>query len=319
MDYNTMNIIELLEKNSKESVNIEFKKTLYLNANKSGFLKDIAALANAQTKEHKFIFMGIKANSNGLDIEGIDETEIKDSSVYTNWVLEYIEPEIKLELNTINYKEKVIYYIQVISRFEEGPFIMKKKFQSDKDSFYSGDLYIRKSTSNAKMNKHDLDLVYKNKGKLEIFSHNPYLYVNDKGEAFLELAIRNTLDISFSFEAVFLAIFDKNGQRLYVSKMYGIEKDNKVIKGSNNLDFHLTIPARVEYHTSAIFSFTSSDAVSLNIDIDGNSSFDLTFLLRFRHIDLEDIEFTFSNCHVLVRGDNVLRKVIARSIKKQKT
>lgn len=303
-----MDIKKYLKNSPKETETIEFKMNLYLNKDRSGFIKDIAALANAQLSDDKYIIMGVKESKSTYNVVGIDIKDIMDSSIYNNWIVDNIEPEIKLDFQLLKIDDFSVFVIQIISKFTNGPFIMKKDYLSDKNSFNKGDIYIRKGTSSHKMSKTDIDVVYSKKAIFKVKLVDKTLFVDSNGIAKLELAIINTHDKSWSFDACFLRIINPEGDVLYNGHMFEFETIEKKLSAKFYMDLHLPIKSKSQTHGIASFSFSSSDAVSTNLDIYGQSTFDLQFVLQFRDIDYTDFDFTFEECNIYAKPE-ILRKI----------
>jgi hypothetical protein len=304
-----VSILEYLLNNPKETDCIEFKKTLYLNSNKSGFIKDIAALSNLQLFEGKYIIMGVQEREDHTcSVVGIEPSQVQDSSIYLCWVNTNIEPDISLKFDVIDVNDLKVFVIKIVSQFNEGPFIIKKNFLSKKDPFNKGDIFIRKGASNSKMNRSNLDKVYLSKQELYINLTDRTLYVNSQGEAELSLSISNTFSQSLSFEACCLKIMSNKDEDLYFGRMLKFKTPMITYEGSWTMDFHLSINSKTDMHGLACFSFSSSDAVIARLNEYGNSARDLKFLLIFKNIRKEEFVYNFTNCSIFAKGE-VLRKV----------
>ncbi|MBB6218109.1 putative HTH transcriptional regulator [Anaerosolibacter carboniphilus] len=86
-------------------------------------------MANSSYIGNKYLILGIK-DKPGEDREicGIDANEFIDSSVYQNVIMQYIEPELRVDYFPINYLDKKLGVVMIHEGNNNRPYIVKKKY-----------------------------------------------------------------------------------------------------------------------------------------------------------------------------------------------
>lgn len=148
---NMRDIRELIEYEN-ENTSLDFKAIQYKKEIYESFLKDIMSLANANSKEDKFIIIGVKHFPNGKrDLLGIQENFI-DEATYLQLIDSNIEPQIDLKYFPIIYDGKTFGIFQIMD-CSNPPYMMKKDYGNLK----IGDSFIRKGSYQTRLTRKDID------------------------------------------------------------------------------------------------------------------------------------------------------------------
>lgn len=117
-------IIYLIE-NGNENDYLDFKAKDYVD--KGDFLIDIMSMANSKDEDDKYIIIGVKDKINGeKEIIGIEE--VKEQAEFQQLVNDNIEPKIKFEYRTIQYKDKMLGYYKISKDNKDRPYMAKKQY-----------------------------------------------------------------------------------------------------------------------------------------------------------------------------------------------
>lgn len=139
-----------------ENTRLDFKREEYRKENYSSLLKDVLAFANANTKEDRFIIIGLKPKSSeDRGFYGIKE-ELTDAATYQQLVFENIEPEISIDYFPYNFQEYILGVLKV-SGCNNPPYLMKKDYGDGKNRLYRGEGFIRKGTHQTRLMRADYD------------------------------------------------------------------------------------------------------------------------------------------------------------------
>lgn len=143
-----------------ENTSLDFKAVQYKKEQFESFIKDIISLANAITKEDKYIIVGVKFKANGeREILGINE-EFIDEATYQQIIINNVEPEIVFKYFPLEFESKKLGIFQ-LKEISNPPYMMKKDFGKLKQ----GDSFIRKGSHQKKLTRSDLDKITSNKPK----------------------------------------------------------------------------------------------------------------------------------------------------------
>jgi len=151
-----------------ENTRLDFKRDEYRKENYSSFLKDVISMSNANSKEDRYILIGLKPKSEDerglIGIQG----ELTDSAILQQLVYENIEPEISLDY--LPYKhEKYLIGVLKISNYNNPPYLMKKDYGNGKNKLYRGEGFIRKGTHQTRLTRKDYDRFTKQKNDDKYF------------------------------------------------------------------------------------------------------------------------------------------------------
>ena len=97
------NIDDLIEYHD-ENLNLDFKGAQYTKANRTDLIKDIIAMANADTNDECYIIIGVIRNDEGQKvIRGMDRKDFTDDANYQQLIRENVEPDVKFEYSLYEY------------------------------------------------------------------------------------------------------------------------------------------------------------------------------------------------------------------------
>jgi len=139
-----------------ENTRLDFKRDEYHKENYSSFLKDIISMSNSNTKEDRYILIGLKPKSgDDRGFVGIPG-ELTDSAILQQLVYENIEPELSLEYLPYKHENYLIGVLK-ISNPNNPPYLMKKDYGNGKNKLYRGEGFIRKGTHQTRLTRKDYD------------------------------------------------------------------------------------------------------------------------------------------------------------------
>jgi len=152
------NIDDLIEYYD-ENLNLDFKGSQYMRGKHADLIKDIIAMANADTNDECYIIIGVIHNNGGQkELRGINREGFIDDAVYQQLIRENVEPDIKFEYILYEYTGKC-FGVFKIGNCDDKPYMMKKDYNSLK----KGDSWIRKGSHQPRMIRRDLDAIYERK------------------------------------------------------------------------------------------------------------------------------------------------------------
>lgn len=158
-----------------ESTYVDFKATQYIKGQYPSFIKDVMAMANANTLEKRFIIIGISEKAGQKEVVGIND-QLVDAATYQQIIHENIEPEIDLKYYQHEFERKKFGVFE-ISGCIDPPYMMKKEFAPLK----KGDCYIRKGTTQMRMTRRDYDIIYEQKVDARYFKEELEVYFQESG------------------------------------------------------------------------------------------------------------------------------------------
>lgn len=147
--------LEYLIRHETENTNVDFKAIQYEKSAHEDLLKDIISMANARSKEDRYIIVGVNLKNSGeRDVVGIKKDEFIDSARYQQLVYENIEPEIQFDYFSYEIDEEIVgvFHIRDCS---DKPYMMKKSY----GKLQKGDSFIRRGDSQDRMIRKDYELI----------------------------------------------------------------------------------------------------------------------------------------------------------------
>lgn len=142
-----------------ESTTLDFKREFYHDAKKADLISDVMAMANADSRDDRFIVFGVKLQSDGQKTI-FPVTSIPDPAVIEQLVLQNIEPTIHLELSHFDFEGQTLAFLR-IHDCDDPPYLMKKDYKHLKQ----GQGLIRKGTTTLPISRKDLDRMQDIKAK----------------------------------------------------------------------------------------------------------------------------------------------------------
>lgn len=149
-----MELLDLI-RYENESTYVDFKRSQY--ENKESFLKDIMAMANANTDISKrYIIIGVKHSPKGSrEFFGIPRDEFKYDADNQDLVRQNIEPEIKFIYKSFEFEEHLLGIFE-ISECEQRPYVMKKT----QGKLEQGACWLNDISRPTHLSEHDVPLFY---------------------------------------------------------------------------------------------------------------------------------------------------------------
>lgn len=152
------NIDDLIEYHDEE-YNLDFKGAQYPKEKHADLIKDIIAMANADTNDERYIIIGVIRNSEGQkELRGINREDFIDDAVYQQLIRENVEPDVNFEYILHEYAGKCFGVFR-IGNCDDKPYMMKKDYKQ----LNKGDSWIRKGTHQPRMIRRDFDAIHKQK------------------------------------------------------------------------------------------------------------------------------------------------------------
>ncbi len=150
--------LEELIRYENENTNLDFKAVPYKKEMFGEMLKDIVAMANADTKDDRFIIIGVKHFPDGSrSVLGVDE--FVDDASYQKLVNDNVEPDLNFEYASIDYEDKKISYFRIYN-CNNQPYMLKKDFGP---SLKRGDSFVRKGSFQTRLVRKDIDRMISSK------------------------------------------------------------------------------------------------------------------------------------------------------------
>ena len=148
--------IEDIIQYENESSSIDFKAIQYTKVKYNELLKDVIAMANAETEGTKLIIFGVKMLTDGRrEIIGLKENVI-DSASFQQLIHHNVEPEIYFSYSPFQFDDKTLSILK-LSDCNDKPYMMKKDFG---EKLKKGDCFIRKGTFTERLVRKDLDKIF---------------------------------------------------------------------------------------------------------------------------------------------------------------
>lgn len=299
MDYN--NIEDIIEYNSESSF-IDFKREEYplgKHPKKNEILKDISAFANHFSNNDKYIFIGVKDKNGSKEIFEIQE--LTDDAKYQEFVFDNIEPKLNFEYKSFSYKGKQIAYFRIFDN-KNRPYLFKKDLQNPsikKIDFKQGDGYIKIGSSTKKIDRSDLEKIYKK--RLE--------KTDRKSDISIEPVIKNSENEDYS--DLNLKYIDINISNLS-NKSIDLNVEMKIYKNDSctiiyEEDFQREMQRRKWEKNDNILTRSFSPTAFINLDTSSNEDENqITITLNTRNqksaitLDQNSKEFDIFCQHLLV-------------------
>jgi len=143
--------------NRAESMHVDFKRDFYKNLRDTDFAKDIAAFANLDSPEDRYIIFGVEDKTRR--ITGIRPDSYISLDAMDNYLENTVEPFVQIESELFRFEKKYLAYVKISRQNRDRPYMIKENCGKD-NRIEKGDIYIRKGTCNQKAGRMDLDDMY---------------------------------------------------------------------------------------------------------------------------------------------------------------
>jgi len=140
-----------------ESTTLDFKKAYYAAQRRAELISDVMAMANADTRDDRFIVFGVKHTPDGSKTFHSLES-IPDPAEIEQLLLENIEPAVQVEFSPLDYEGHDLAYLRIYN-CNDKPYLMRKDFSP----LTKGTGKIRKGTTTLPLLRADLDRIYEDK------------------------------------------------------------------------------------------------------------------------------------------------------------
>jgi hypothetical protein len=165
--------LEDIIKFENESTCVDFKLIEYTKENYLSLIKDVMAMANANTSEERYIIIGIEEKAGKKDLVGVSG-QLTDAAIYQQIIHENIEPEINLKYYPYELEGRKFGVLE-ISNSINPPYMMKKDYSSLK----KGDSYIRKGTTQMRMIRSDFDRIIAERSDQSFFRDDVIISITE--------------------------------------------------------------------------------------------------------------------------------------------
>lgn len=299
-------IINLIE-NRNENEYLDFKAKDYVD--KGEFLIDIMSMANSMDEDDKYIIIGVKDKINGeKEIIGIEEG--KEQAEFQQLINENIEPKIKFEYRTIQYKDKTLGYYRISKDNKDRPYIAKKQYTKGRN-IRQGECYIRKNSINSIALRRDYDIFYNERKDVKVAIKDYGIFVK---------TVKNPNPVGHNVYAPFkINLINSGNSKIIISNGYILIKNDKgkvlcrngIIghrKRDWNLEFKLELDRKDQFLDDLFLSFGSDECIKLDMDEYGYCSdlFNVEIILE----DTEGNEYRASQEGVVIKAEgDILHKV----------
>jgi hypothetical protein len=181
------NLIDII-KFENESNSLDFKKLEYHKNNHQEFIKDIISLANARTKNNRFIIIGVKSFPNG-DKEFGGIPNLTDDAIYQQLIHNNVEPEIHFNYYPIEMDSK-IYGVFELKHCDSPPYLMKKKY----GNLETGSGFVRKGSHSHPLTRQDYDYYFSQRYSTSRFKGEIFItpIINGERDAPLPMYVKTT-------------------------------------------------------------------------------------------------------------------------------
>lgn len=309
INYEREKIIELIE-NHAESEYLDFKVTPYYTENLLDFIKDVLAFLNADSPIDRYIILGVEDKTKR--IIGIDTSYMLDSADYQKIIIEKIEPEASIESGCVDYQNKVIGFIKILSSNNDKPYMIKNDYQKNGKKIDRGLMLKRKGSSNVALSRNDLDKIYLIGGFDITFKDYLLLiapihinrgtrYDFDPTYGMINLIVRNYAQRPVTINSGNLEIISEEGKTITEHNVIGIGN-------IDNVDHYFCIEPNSEKILPIFTSFTSGDCITLNLDDDGVADDKFSLKLTLQDINGNIYIATLAECIIKAKGP-ILHKI----------
>ncbi|MEZ0538938.1 AlbA family DNA-binding domain-containing protein [Fibrella arboris] len=184
-----MNSVEDLIEFESENTRLDFKAIQYKKEQFHELLKDVLAMANANSDQERLIITGVKKKpDNTFTVLPIPEGEFVDSATYQKLVADNIEPDLQIDYLPYRFKGDQLVGIFKIEPTNDKPYMMKKDFGNGDKIRKKGESFIRKGTTTLPLMRRDIDVIFEQRLDSSQFNHQIKAYFSGtNGKSTIEL------------------------------------------------------------------------------------------------------------------------------------
>jgi len=255
--------------NAQENASVDFKREFYMLLRQSDLPKDVAAFANLQTDEDKYIIFGVEDETR--EIVGIDRHSFAKQDDVDSYLEEKIEPFPDVRCGLIETDGgKVVGYIKVLSTNCNPPYVIKETCGKG-NRIEKGDVFIRKGSCNKKASRADIDEMYMQNGELLVRIH-------ERGTVVGPIHVASEGNREYIYGQIDVEIFNNTTRPVLIcgGEISIATSERAVIcpiwstEAMKNIhDRPLEVPAQVRKIYTMIYDFTSQNCIDMGFDSDG--------------------------------------------------
>lgn len=170
-----------------ENTVLDFKSIQYEKSTYHSLLKDLISMANAKTKDIKYIIIGVKLKPDGKrEFLGLTD-DLIDDATYQQLVSNNIEPELHFIYYPHEYEKKTFGIFKIFNCHDQ-PYMMKKDYFKLK----VGESWIRKGSHQTRLTRKDIDFYIEQKLSINEFKSKVYTYFDTIDNYTIEMKITNS-------------------------------------------------------------------------------------------------------------------------------
>ncbi len=212
-------------------------------------------------------------------------------------ILEYIEPEIRLDYYPVSIDNKHVWVLKIHSSNKEQPYMLKKQYNDLRE----GLCRVRKGSYNAYAKRKDFEdfYLFRETFEVELMENTltaAAIYAK-LGCARTSISIRNHTSLPVVLRYGMLTIYNKSGEELSRHRVYVFEKD---MMGA---DFKLSLAPKEEKYGDVWVGFSSTDCLPLKLDEDGLTDERFVFMILFMDTNGREYINTIEDGFVSAQGD----------------
>lgn len=142
------------------SAGVQFRKSPYGSKGTRQFLIDVLAMANANVRGCRYIFVGIDFDRQGNRLlHKVADVDFSGKPSYVSLTTEFIEPPVRISYRSLSLEDKQL-GVYEIGDCQDRPYMMRA---DQSESLRRGDAYIRVNDSAVKMGRGQLQDLFERK------------------------------------------------------------------------------------------------------------------------------------------------------------
>lgn len=291
--------------NLQECDYVDFKEKFYIiKHDKESFIKDIVSFANNQQLKDKYIIFGVE--DKGRYVCGVDLNTIPDVAILESLLLQKVEPQITIKLDSFLFDNKQIAYIKVPFKNENLPYVIKNECGSVKQ----GDIYIRKGTINTKANRKDIDEMYLGRQLQQVIPYDDNIFIEpiSSVDSLVKNPIYGIIQIEITNVSHYPLLINEGW--IEIENKFGkVEhRINHILPNRNITDNPVEVAPNSRFKRTALFSFLSSDCITLHFDDEGNLFVKTLVKTIFKDVNGKIFESEPKDFFIKAQGD-ILHKI----------
>lgn len=140
----------------RETARIMFREGAYAPRDHDELLRDVMALANAETQGQRVIIMGVEPRPDGVRLYDVDDHARHDGTAYQAVIRDFIEPPVGVRYTPLDMDGKHLAAL-IINDCQDRPYMMRADHSV---GLRRGDAWIRVDTENMRMGRRHLVSIF---------------------------------------------------------------------------------------------------------------------------------------------------------------